>query len=92
MHWLSPEQNPFGCEEQTMIRRSCLFAPVFALLYWGVHAAQEYPIMDMVTNKVIQKYQQASCEQLWRERAERGQTRSRDEKFRFAGQRLCFAI
>ncbi len=53
---------------------------MFALLYLSVHAAQEYPIMDMVATKVIQKYQQASCEQLWKERAERGQTRSSQEQ------------
>src|SRR5207247_11391753 len=36
--------------------------------------------MDMVANKVVQKYQRASCEELWKERAERGQTRSPQEQ------------
>jgi hypothetical protein len=28
------------------------------------------PILDMVANKVIQKYQSASCEQLWQQKGE----------------------
>ena len=34
----------------------------------GVARAQ-YPIMDMVADKVIQKYQTATCQQLWEEKA-----------------------
>ena len=30
----------------------------------------QYPIMDKVADKVIQKYQTASCQQLWQERAQ----------------------
>lgn len=36
-----------------------------AITYTQVADAQMYPIMDMVADKVIQKYQQSSCEQLW---------------------------
>lgn len=39
------------------------------LLYAGVASAQGL-LFDMVTNKVIDKYQNATCEQLWQERAE----------------------
>ena len=46
-----------------------VLAAVPALTLAGVALAQ-YPIMDMVANKVIQKYQNATCEQLWQERAE----------------------
>jgi hypothetical protein len=35
----------------------------------GVAYAQ-YPIMDMVANRVIQKYQGSSCEQLWQARGQ----------------------
>ena len=36
--------------------------------------AQDFPIMDRIAEKVIQKYQQATCEQLWEEKAqEKGQ-------------------
>ena len=34
--------------------------------------AQDHPIMDRIAEKVIQKYQQATCEQLWQERAQKG--------------------
>jgi hypothetical protein len=38
---------------------------VSVLLYTGVATAQEqFPMMEMVANKVIQKYQNATCEQL----------------------------
>jgi hypothetical protein len=48
-----------------MIRRSYLFALVLLLLYVGIAAAQEsYPIMEKVAERVIQKYQTSSCEQL----------------------------
>jgi hypothetical protein len=46
-----------------MIRGVLALVP--ALLFAGVAAAQQYPLMDMVADRVIQKYQQASCEQLW---------------------------
>jgi hypothetical protein len=39
------------------------------LLCAGIASAQEqFPIMEMIANKVIQKYQTASCEQLAMER------------------------
>jgi len=31
---------------------------------------QQYPVMDAVANKIIQKYQTSTCEQLWQERAQ----------------------
>jgi hypothetical protein len=34
--------------------------------------AQDYPILNQIAEKVIQKYQSATCEQLWQERAEKG--------------------
>lgn len=39
-----------------------------ALILAGAALAQ-YPIMDRVADKVIQKYQSATCEQLWQEKA-----------------------
>jgi hypothetical protein len=32
---------------------------------------QQYPIMDGVANKIILKYQQSSCEQLWIKKSEK---------------------
>ena len=39
----------------------------FSLFAGVAHA--KYPIMDMVADKVIQKYQTATCQQLWEEKA-----------------------
>jgi hypothetical protein len=36
----------------------------------GIAYAQ-YPIMDAVATKVIQKYQTSTCQQLWEERAQK---------------------
>ena len=49
-----------------MIRRFYLFAPILALalFYAGMAGAQQYPVMDRVAQKVIQKYQNSSCEEL----------------------------
>jgi hypothetical protein len=55
-------------------RVTLLTVPV--LLVAGVSNAQ-YPILDKVANKVIQKYQNSSCEQLWQER---GQPKSQREQ------------
>ena len=49
-----------------MMRR--LFALLPALLFAGVAAAQQYPLMDMMADRVIQRYREASCEQLWERR------------------------
>lgn len=41
-------------------------AAALILICAGSTSAQEqYPLLDMVAGKVIQKYQQSSCEQLW---------------------------
>jgi len=54
-----------------------LFAVVPALLFAGVASAQQYPLMDMVADRVIQKYRQATCEQLWEKR---GKPKGEEEK------------
>jgi hypothetical protein len=51
-----------------MGRRFSLIVAPAALLLAGVARAQEFPILDMVANRVIQKYQKATCEDLWKER------------------------
>jgi hypothetical protein len=50
-----------------MSRRFWLSGIASAALFTGVALAQ-FPVMDMVANKVIQKYQSSSCEQLWQNR------------------------
>jgi hypothetical protein len=48
-----------------------LFTLAIALLCAAVNA-QQYPMMNRIADKVIQKYQQSTCEQLWQERAQKG--------------------
>ena len=38
---------------------------LMAGLFGGTAGAAEYPIMEKVASKIVQKYQQSSCEQLW---------------------------
>ena len=51
-----------------MGKRTWVVAAVAASLAAGIAYAQ-FPIMDKVADKVIQKYQTSSCEQLWQEKA-----------------------
>ena len=48
-----------------MMKRVYLVSFVSAVLFAGVALCQEYPLMNMIADRVIQKYQQATCEQLW---------------------------
>ena len=50
-----------------MTKRFRVFAAISMLALGGVAFAQ-YPILDMVAGKVIQKYQSSSCEQLWQQK------------------------
>ncbi len=59
-----------------MTKRVVLLAMVLTLLFVGVAGAQ-FPILDMMAEKVVQKYQQATCEQLWEQR---GKPKSADEQ------------
>jgi hypothetical protein len=47
-----------------MVKRFVLVGAAAALVFAGVALAQ-YPILDRIAEKVIDKYQSASCEQLW---------------------------
>jgi hypothetical protein len=60
-----------------MSKRFTLLAALSAALITSTAHAQ-YPIMDRVAGKVIEKYQTASCQQLWQEKAQ-GQGRPKPE-------------
>ncbi|CDY77824.1 hypothetical protein BGLT_06629 [Caballeronia glathei] len=45
-----------------------LWLSMAAALLCGNFAAAQYPVLDMVAEKVVQKYQSSSCEQLWKEK------------------------
>jgi hypothetical protein len=62
--------------ENVMTKGVGLFATVLALLFAGIAAAQ-FPVLDMVAEKVVQKYQQSTCEQLWEQR---GKPKSANEQ------------
>ncbi len=44
-----------------------MFMP--ALLLAGAAQAQDYPVLDEIAQKLIAKYQNATCEQLWEKKA-----------------------
>lgn len=52
-----------------MKRHYYLLTVLFVFLFVGVASAQ-HPMLDMVGDKVVQKYQTSTCEQLWQERAQ----------------------
>jgi hypothetical protein len=59
-----------------MTKRPLLLLAISAAVIAGIAYAQ-YPIMDKVADKVIQKYQSANCQQLWQQK---GQPKSPEEE------------
>jgi hypothetical protein len=53
-----------------MTTRAFLCATLSVLLFAGVAGAQ-HPLLDQIANKVVQKYEQSTCEQLWAEKAKK---------------------
>ena len=52
-----------------MKKRVWLIVATGTLIAGGVAYAQ-FPVMDRVADKVIQKYQTSTCQQLWQEKAQ----------------------
>jgi len=50
---------------------STFFVASAIALFCAAVSAQDFPVLDQIAGKVIQKYQQATCEQLWQERAQK---------------------
>jgi len=38
----------------------------------GIAYSQQFPVMEMIADKVIQKYQSSTCEQLWQNKGKHG--------------------
>ena len=67
-----------------------LFTASFALLCLlavGIYsrkaqaqAAPDFPILDMIANKVVQKYQQSTCEQLWLKKSKKAPPTAEEQK------------
>ena len=47
-----------------------MLAIALIVIYWAAARAQQHPILDALANKVINKYQQSTCEQLWQKKSE----------------------
>ena len=52
-----------------MFRRFTL-VPIAAALVYAGYALAQYPILERVAEKVIQKYESATCEQLWQQKSQ----------------------
>ena len=53
-----------------MRKRLYLFTLASVLLSVGSASAQDYPIMEKIAQKVVEKYQTSSCEQLAQEKSQ----------------------
>jgi hypothetical protein len=50
-----------------MIARSMMLVVVL-FFFAGAAAAQDYPILNMVADRVNEKYRNATCEQVWQDK------------------------
>jgi len=55
---------------EKLMKKRVLWLAVVPALLLGRAAVAQYPILDEVAGKVIQKYQSSSCEELWRKKGE----------------------
>lgn len=60
-----------------MSKRLYIFALMAGMLLFSGVAGAQYPILDRIADKVVQKYQNSSCQQLWEKR---GQPKSQREQ------------
>jgi hypothetical protein len=60
-----------------MKKRSAVMLVGATAAAFAIVAYAQYPIMDRVADKVVQKYQSSSCEQLW---AQKSQPKSAEEQ------------
>ena len=60
-----------------MMLRPLRYIVVSSVFLAGVASAQDTPILDMVANKVLEKYENATCEQLWEQK---GQPKSPEQQ------------
>jgi hypothetical protein len=52
-----------------MVKRVAWLALLLTTLSIGIAGAQ-YPVLDMVAQKVVERYQSSTCEQLWQQRSQ----------------------
>ena len=64
-----------------MAKRHLALVALPALLFAGAAPAQDFPVVNMIAQKLIAKYQNSTCEQLWAEKAAgKGQPKSQKEQ------------
>jgi len=57
-----------------------LISPLVLSLAGGTYAQDQHPILDQVANKVIMKYQNSTCQQLWAQRANKQPPSPQEQK------------
>ena len=60
-----------------MTRSRWVWAGIGLSAAGGIALAQQFPVVDMIAGKVVQRYEASSCEQLW---AKKGQPKSAEEQ------------
>ena len=73
------QRLPGGVDMRQRYHLFGLIAVTFLLMYLTAANAQ-YPIMDAIAQKLIQKYHASSCEQLYRDRAQKKQPGPEERK------------
>jgi hypothetical protein len=70
----------YRCEWRTQLtKRRFLFALTLVLFYLSGAFAQ-YPIMDAIAGRIVQKYQTSTCEQLYVQKAEKTKPGPQEQK------------
>jgi len=52
------------------MRKIIYWVAVVVTLFWGGISSAQFPILDGIADKVIQKYQSSTCEQLWQKKGQ----------------------
>lgn len=53
------------------MKKPTFLVTMVLLLFYVTIVAAQHPVLDMVAGKVVQKYQSATCEQLWQQKAQK---------------------
>jgi hypothetical protein len=60
---------------------ACLaVSPLLLALAGGTYAQDQHPVLDQVANKVVMKYQNSTCQQLWAVRANKQPPSPQEQK------------
>src|SRR5882757_5518981 len=69
--------------KEEAMRKIAIVGSLACVLVAGVvriEGQDQHPILDQVANKVIQKYQTSTCQQLWAERAQKAPPSPQEQK------------